>query len=538
MDNGLLLLNGTIYTMDPSRPRAQAVAARGSRIEDVGTDEELSRLTAAGEWRVVDLQGKAVLPAFTDCHLHFLVCALKASSLALDEQLTLEGTLARVQDYVQRAEPGAWIRGSGWSDSAWPSGSVAWRQLLDGVAPEHPVILTKRDGHLIWVNSEALRRAGVDEGTPQPAGGVIERDSQTGELNGILKEGAMHLVCDAIPSPTAKERQAALRSAVAEAQEVGITGIHDCGSWQSVHDHSLSDYQEMIGRDELGLRVFMLLSRANLDEAIKVGLRTGFGDGYLRVGNVKLFCDGTLGSQTAQMLEPFVGQPDNRGVAAIGQQELEDTVHKAASAGIASAVHAIGDGANRRVLDAFEKVRRAGLGRELRHRIEHVQVLHPDDVPRFKELQVIASMQPIHATQDMHLADRYWGERTKLAYAWRAVLDTGAHLAFGSDAPVESMDPLVGIHAAVTRQRANGEPEGGWHPEQRLSVGQAVHAYTLGAAYASGSEAERGSITPGKLADLVVLSRDIFEIPPEEILEARVVATVFDGNIVYAEEGL
>jgi len=218
MDNGLLLLNGTIYTMDPSRPRAQAVAARGSRIEDVGTDEELRRLTAAGEWRVVDLQGKAVLPAFTDCHLHFLVCALKASSLALDEQLTLEGTLARVQDYVQRAEPGAWICGSGWSDSAWPSGSVAWRQLLDGVAPEHPVILTKRDGHLIWVNSEALRRAGVDEGTSQPAGGVVERDSQTGELNGILKEGAMHLVCDAIPSPTAKERQAALRSAVAEAQ--------------------------------------------------------------------------------------------------------------------------------------------------------------------------------------------------------------------------------------------------------------------------------------------------------------------------------
>ncbi len=538
MDNGLLLLNGTIYTMDSSQPRAQALAAKGSRIEAVGTNEDLRGLAAAGEWRVVDLQGKAVLPAFTDCHLHFLVYALQASSLSLEGQLTLEGTLARVQEYVQRAEPGAWIRGSGWSDSAWPPGSVASRQLLDGVAPEHPVVLTRRDGHVIWVNSQALRRAGVDEDTPEPSGGVLERNSETGQPTGILKEEAMHLVCDAIPSPSAKERHAMLRNAVAEARSLGITGIHDCGDWQSVNDHSLSDYQEMIGRDDLGVRVFMLLSRGNLDEAIKVGLRTGFGDSYLRVGNVKLFCDGTLGSQTAEMIEPFLGQPDNRGVAAITQQELEDVVHKASSAGIACSVHAIGDRANRRVLDAFERVRRVGLGPGLRHRIEHVQLLHADDVSRFKELQIIASMQPIHATQDMYIADKYWGERTKLAYAWRALLDTGAHLAFGSDAPVESMDPLVGIHAAVTRQRANGEPEGGWHPEQRISVGEAVHAYTLGAAYASGWEADRGSITPGKLADVVVLSNDVFEIPREEILETRVMATVFDGNIVYAEEGL
>jgi predicted amidohydrolase YtcJ len=287
MDNGLLLLNGTIYTMDPSRPRAQAVAARGSRIEAVGTNGDVRELASAGEWRTVDLQGKTVLPAFTDCHLHFLAYALKASSLELDEQLTLERTLARVQEYVRRAEPGAWIRGSGWSDNAWPSGCVAWRQLLDGVAPEHPVVLNKKDGHLIWVNSEALRRAGVGEDTPEPPGGVIERDPQTGQLSGIFKEEAMHLVCDAIPSPSARERQAALRSAVAEAQELGIAGIHDCGSWQSVRDESLSDYQQMIGRGELGLRVFMLLSRANLDEAIKVGLRTGFGDSYLRVGHVK-----------------------------------------------------------------------------------------------------------------------------------------------------------------------------------------------------------------------------------------------------------
>ena len=538
MDKGLLLLNGTIYTMDPSRPRVQAVAAKGSRIEALGTDDEMRGLATQGEWRIVDLRGRAVLPAFTDCHLHFLEYAVKASRLSLEEQLSLDEALSRVQDYVQHAEAGAWIRGSGWSDSTWPPGAVPWRQLLDRVAPAHPVVLTKKDGHVIWVNSEALRRAGVNEDTPEPPGGVMERDSETGEPTGILKEGAMHLVCDAIPSPSAEERQPALRRAVAEAHELGITGIHDCGSWQSVKDESLSDYQEMIGRDELAVRVFMMLSRANLDEAIKVGLRSGFGDSYLRVGNVKLFCDGTLGSQTAEMIEPFVGQPDNKGVAAIAQEELEDTVHKASSAGIACSVHAIGDKANRRVLDAFETQRRAGLGRELRHRIEHVQLLHADDVPRFKELQVIASMQPIHATQDMYLADRYWGERARLSYAWRSLVDSGARLAFGSDAPVESMNPLVGIHAAVTRQRTNGEPAEGWYPEQRLTVAEAVHGYTLGAAYACGTERDKGSIAVGKLADLIVLSHDIFEIPPADILSTHVVATVFDGRIVHGFEDL
>jgi predicted amidohydrolase YtcJ len=538
VSDGMLLANGKIYTMDGTLPRAQAVALRGEQILAVGTDEEVRRLAQGTDWQEVDLRGRTVLPGFTDCHLHLLACALKASTLSLDEHLSLEDVLARVREYVQSAGAGAWIRGQGWSDNTWPSGSVARGQLLDGVAPEHPVVLSKKDGHVIWVNSEALRRAGVDENTPEPPGGVIETDSETGQLTGIFKEGAMHLVCDAIPTPSAEERQAALRRSVVEAQALGLTSVHDCGEWQSVNDRSLSDYQEMIGRGDLGVRVFMMISRDKLDDAIKVGLRSGFGNRHLRVGNVKLFCDGTLGSQTAEMLEPFEGQPDNKGVAAITQRELEDTVRRASSAGIACSVHAIGDRANRRVLDAFEKVRRAGLGPELRHRIEHVQLLHADDVPRFNELQVIASMQPIHATQDMDLADRHWGGRAQLSYAWRSLLETGARLAFGSDAPVDSMDPLVGIHAAVTRQRANGQPEGGWYPEQRLTVAEAVHAYTLGAAYSCGAEREKGSITAGKLADLIVLSEDVFELPPQDILGARVVATVFDGQIVYGEEAL
>lgn len=540
MDDRLLLLNGTIYTMDPARPHAQALAVKGPRIEAVGTDEELSGLATQGDWRTIDLQGRAVLPGFTDCHLHFLECAMRASSLSLAEDLSLEETLSRVREFVQSVETGTWVRGWGWSDSTWPSSSVAWRQLLDAAAPHHPVVLSKKDGHVIWANSEALRRAGVDENTPEPPGGVIERDPGTGQPSGIFKEAAMHLVCDAIPSFRAQERQAALARAVGQAWELGITGIHDCGLWQSVEggNESFSDYQEMIGRDELGLRVFMMIPRASLDQAINVGLRTGFGNAYLRVGNVKLFCDGTLGSQTAQMLEPFEVQPDNLGVEVISREELEDTVRRAAGAGIACSVHAIGDRASRRVLDAVEKQRRAGLGLQLRHRIEHAQLLHPDDIPRFKQLQVIASMQPIHATQDMCLADRYWGQRARFAYAWRSLREAGARLAFGSDAPVESMNPLVGIHAAVTRQRADGQPAAGWYPEQRLTVAEAVHAYTLGAAYASGTERETGSLTRGKLADLVVLSEDIFKSAPQDVPTARVLATVFDGRVVYGAEDL
>ena len=540
MENQLLLVNGTVYTMDPARPRAQAVAVRGQRIAALGTDDELRGLASNGEWRVIDLQGRAMLPAFTDCHLHFLDYALQASRLSLEEQLSLDAVLARVEKYAQDAEAGAWIRGWGWSDSTWPARTVSWRQVLDRVAPAHPVVLTKKDGHVIWVNSEALRGAGIDEDTAEPPGGVIERDPDTGWPTGILKEEAMHLVCDAIPTFSRQKRQTALGKAAAEVQKLGLCGIHDFGEWQSAKQGggSFSDYQQMISRGELGLRVFMAIPRANLDGAIKVGVRSGFGNSYLRLGNLKLFADGTLGSQTAEMIEPFVGQPNNRGVAAISQEELEDTVRRASEAGIACSVHAIGDKANRRVLDAFEKQSRTGLGRELRHRIEHVQLLHATDVSRFKELNVIASMQPIHATQDMYLADKYWGQRAGLAYAWKSLVHSGARLAFGSDAPVESLNPLVGIHTAVTRQRADGAPAQGWHPEQRLTVTEAVHGYTLGAAYAGGTERERGSLTPGKLADLVILSDDIFEMAPQEIPRARVLATVFDGRIVYGSEDL
>jgi len=381
----------------------------------------------------------------------------------------------------------------------------------------------------MWVNSLALERARIDEGTPDPPGGEIERDEQG--PTGILKERARELLEEILPKPSPQTRQEALREAISEAQGFGLTGIHDCEG-----SEALADFQTLLAQGELGVRVYMMIPQESLKKVITLGLKTGFGNDFLRLGHLKLFADGSLGSQTAHMLEPFYGQPDNCGIPILSRDELQDIVGRANEAEIACAVHAIGDAANRKVLDMFAQLRARGARGEVRHRIEHAQLLHPDDISRFKQLDIIASMQPIHATSDMLMADRYWEERARYSYAWRSLLYSGARLAFGSDCPVESLDPLMGIHAAVTRQRANGEPEGGWYPQERLTMSEAVHAYTLGAAYASGEERTKGSIAPGKLADLVVLSRDVFETPPREILETEVLYTIFDGRVVYERQ--
>ncbi len=520
-----LLLKGKIYTMDRTLPRAQAVAIEGNRILAVGSNEEVRAQTMGGGWDRLDLEGKAVVPGFIDCHVHFLDFALGVKRLDFKDVDSLEGALGLVREHARKSGPGEWITGFGWDHHLW-QGGFPRREELDRVAPENPVALTRKDGHLIWVNSLALERARIDEGTPDPPGGEIERDEQG--PTGILKERALELVEEVLPPSSPQTRQEVLREAIGKAQEFGLTGIHDCEG-----SEALADFQTLLAQGELGVRVYMMIPQESLEKAITLGLKTGFGNDYLRLGHLKLFADGSLGSQTAHMLEPFYGQPDNCGIPVLSRDELQDIVGRANEAEIACAVHAIGDAANRKVLDIFARLRaREGL----RHRIEHAQLLHPDDIPRFGQLGIIASMQPIHATSDMVMADRYWGERARYSYAWRSLLHSGARLAFGSDCPVESLDPLMGIHAAVTRRRASGEPEGGWYPQERLTVAEAVHAYTLGAAYASGEERAKGSIALGKLADLVVLSRDIFEIPPGGILEAEVLYTIFDGRVVYERE--
>jgi predicted amidohydrolase YtcJ len=380
---------------------------------------------------------------------------------------------------------------------------------------------------MMWLNSAALAAAAIDRNTPDPAGGRIGRRPD-GEPNGLLFETANALALEAIPAATAAETERAASLAMAEMHRLGVTAVH-----VPEGPAAFSAFQRLEAAGRLDLRVCMMLSRESLTAAIATGLRTGFGSRRLAVGPVKIFVDGSLGSETAAMLAPFEGSAGNRGILTVPEDEIAATVELAARNGIASAIHAIGDRANRVVLDAFEATREVWEPLGLRQRIEHAQVLHPQDLPRFAALGVIASVQPIHCTQDMDLVDRLWGARGRHAYAFRSLLESGAHLAFGSDAPVETADPLAGLYAAVARRRADGRPHGGWYPQERLSVESAVRAYTIDAAYAAGVESRSGSLAAGKFADFVVLSQDVLASPPEAILETRVTHTVVGGALVF-----
>jgi predicted amidohydrolase YtcJ len=527
-----LFHNGLIYTQDPARPRATAIATAGNRIVATG-DGSLRALLRPGG-RVIDLGGRTVVPGFTDAHLHFLSYGLSLAEIDLAEVPTLAEAQRRVQARAAATPSGLWLTGRGWDQSLWAGGSFPTRQDLDTVAPGHPVFLRRKCGHAGWANSRALAAAGISAATPDPFGGAIERDPVTGEATGILKEQAMDLVGRLLAEPSDDAALDAVRAALAQAHRHGIVGVHNMEGAAA-----LRAFQTLRDRGELTLRVVQQIPEADLDAAIQLGLRSGWGDDHLRIGAVKIFADGALGARTALMVEPYVGEPENYGIAVATREYLAAQVENAARAGIAVHIHAIGDQANRNVLDAIAATRRLGIGLHLRHRIEHAQVLHPDDLPRFAALGVIASMQPIHCTQDMRMADAHWGERSRLAYAWRSLADSGAVLAFGSDAPVESPNVLAGIHAAVTRRRADGSPgPEGWYPEQRLSVAEALHAYTAGAAYSVHQEAVQGRIVPGMLADFVVLSDDIFAVHPMALLETEVVATVVDGAVVYGAETL
>lgn len=529
MQADLVLYNGKIYTMYQARPQVQAVAIVGNRIAAVGDDAQIKCLLAPGG-KAIDLGGRTVVPGLTDCHIHFVEYALRLTRIDLSGVESKANAIRRVAERTQTAKPGEWLLGGGWDRNLWEDPSFPTKEDLDSVAPHNPVALDSKDGHTLWVNSLGLARAGITAESHSPSGGEIERWPGTGEPCGILKEKAKHLVTNVIEKPSLEKIQAALKAAIDNAQRAGLTGIHDCED-----ELAFTAFQELLKGDELGLRVLMHIPAENLDAAMGLGLRMGFGSDKLRVGGVKIFADGALGSRTAAMLAPYEDEPLNSGIAVTSKEEMWELVSKASRAGISAAIHAIGDRANRDVLDILEESRQSGQGTDLRHRIEHVQLLHPTDIPRLAKLGIIASMQPIHATSDVEMVKRHWGEeRARGAYAWRSLMDAGTVLAFGSDCPVETLDPLVGIHAAVTRRRADGSPgPEGWHPGERITVEDAVRAYSSGAAYASGEEQEKGSITPGKLADLVVLSQDIFAIVPMAILETEVEATILDGQFVH-----
>jgi predicted amidohydrolase YtcJ len=532
----LVLYNGQLHSQDPKFPQATALALRGDRILAMGQDDEILAL-GDGRAPTINLAGRRVLPGLIDSHFHLYQWALLMRGVQLADAGSLDRVRERVRGAVAAARPGEWILGRGWNQTEWPHPALPGRADLDDIAPHNPVALWRSDGHLAWVNSQTLRAAGITAETPDPEAGIIDRD-ETGHPTGILRERAISLVRDVMPPPQDDELDQALQVAMVAAQRLGLTGVHDMRiSDKEEGRASFRAYQRLRAEGKLGLRICMMLTVEHLGDAVALGLRSGFGDDQLYVGGVKIFADGSTGARTAWMLEPF--EDAGSGLPLTRPDELAHLIGRAHEAGLATAVHAIGDRAIRELLNVFDQVlakHPATLAPLVPHRIEHVQHGHPDDLGRLAALGLVASVQPLHIADDMVMIDRACGERARWAYAFRTLLSAGTVLAFGSDCPVAAPDPLWGIHAAVTRRRRDGTPPEGWHPEQRLSVAEAVWAYTLGSAHAGGQSAHLGSLTPGKLADLVVLDRDIFTIPYEEIAQARVCLTVFNGQVVYRSE--
>ncbi|MEA3349344.1 MAG: amidohydrolase [Chloroflexota bacterium] len=529
----LFLTNGKFHTQDPAYPHATAVAIRGGRIWAVGDDEEI-RALAASDAQVIDLDGRRVLPGLTDAHFHYYDWALGLKQLALAEADSLTDLRERLAQRASETPPDQWILGQGWNESRWPEQRMPTRADLDAVAPDHPVILWRNDLHLAVVNTRTLQEAAITADTPNPPEGIINRD-KSGEPNGILRELAINLVTDIIPPPTEEVTTKAMQEGFSILHRLGLTGVHDYRIMGGADGPpAFRAYHTLASASDLALRMWMNIPGELLDEAIALGLRTGLGSDYLHVGHVKLFADGGQGARTAWMLEPYEDTGDC-GMPLTPMNEIAEAVGKADEAGLAVAIHAIGDRANRELITVFENIPQPAsrILHRVPHRIEHLQMIQPQDVTRLGQLDVLASVQPIHCPDDIPMIEKSVGQRGRLAYAFRDMLDAGVTLALGSDCPVASPNPFWGIHAAVTRQRRDGTPTGGWYPSQRLSVSEAVWGYTMGCAIASGQEKEQGSLTPGKLADLIVLDRDIFNIPPEQIHDTQMIMTVFDGRIVY-----
>jgi predicted amidohydrolase YtcJ len=505
----VILENGVIRTMDPSLPTARALAiAGGSLAGGVGVHE-----TALASPETVNLGGRCVLPAFTDSHVHFPTWSLAQRQVKLDGCRSLEEALERVRE--AEVAPGRWLRGYGWRDGDWTPRTAPTKETLDAVTGETPALLISKDYHSVWLNSAALAAAGGDLDVE---GGVVERDEQ-GEATGVLREESAWRFRDRYVVTTQDEWVEATRAGVRLANSRGVGAIHDKDGWLGAP----GIFQRLRDEGNLSLRVWGSIPHESIGHARELALRSGFGDEWLRIGYLKCFMDGTLGSQTARLT-------DGSGVEITSGAELEEIVRRGAEAGWPVAVHAIGDQANRDALDSFEATRDAWVHMGLRHRIEHAQCLTAEDLPRFAELGIACSVQFSHAPSDRDLAERLWAERLDGTYAFRSLLESGALLANGSDAPVEELDPLAGIAAGVLRSI---DERPAWRPQEALTVEQALHAQIVAPAWLSGDERRRGRLLPGFLADLVVLDRDPLAIEPEELREVQVVATMVGGRWVH-----
>ena len=525
----MLLVNGTVLTLDAQNTVAGAVAIRGNRIAAVGTSADLrSRFDSD---TVIDLEGKTVVPGFIDAHAHMSGLGQLMQSVILVGTSSPEEIVGLVRARTREVAPGAWIHGRGWDQNRWENKEFPSASQLDAVSPDHPVVLIRIDGHAIWVNTRALELAHVSRSTQDPPGGRIIR-TRSGEPTGVFLDEARALIERFVPSETPEEIERDILTAAAACAKSGLTEVHDMG----IDSLRIGIYRRLAGEKRLPVRIYAAISAPGPAWNFwkEQGPLIGAGGGMLTIRSMKLYMDGALGSRGAALVEQYSDDPGNRGLTMLGAAELESLVRDAIAHGFQPCVHAIGDRANHAVLDAYEHVLNALPAGDYRPRIEHAQVILPEDISRFKRLGVLPSMQPIHATSDMYWAEARLGpSRIHEAYAWRSLLETGSIIPGGSDFPNDGMEPLWGFYAAFTRADRSGYPQDGWYRDQRMTREEAIRCFTAWGAYAGFEEGAKGSIEPGKLADLTLLSRNIMQVSPPEVLTTNVEMTIVDGRVTY-----
>jgi predicted amidohydrolase YtcJ len=527
----LIVTNAKVWTVDANHPRAQAVAVLGDRIVLVGSNADVEGLRGP-HTRMIDAGGKLLVPGFNDAHVHFVNGGLQLDSVQLDDVTGPEEFVRRVAEQAKKTPKGEWILNGDWDETKWPGQTLPTRQLIDPVTPDNPVFVSRYDGHSALANSAALKLAGVTAQTPDPPGGTIVRDSR-GDPTGDLKDAACDLVYKVIPPLSHDHRMRAVKRALEHAASVGVTSVQNMDPEYA----DIAAYAELLQSGELTTRIYAAPLITQVDDQVKIGISHAFGGPYLRIGALKAFADGSLGSRTAYFFEPFLDELGNHGLLSDEMQSLplmRERMMKADAAGLQICTHAIGDQGISIILDLYTDVAKANPGVDRRFRIEHAQHMAAKDFARFAQLNVIASVQPYHAIDDGRWAEARIGhDRASRTYAFRTFLDSGVHLAFGTDWDVAPLNPMLGLYAAVTRATLDGKNPKGWFPEQKLTVEEAVQAYTMGSAYAEFQEKEKGSITPGKMADMVLLTDDIFSIDPAKIRDVKVLKTIVGGRVVW-----
>ena len=528
----LIIHHALIWTVNPSQPQAEAVAVLGERIVAVGSDAEVMRWQGAAT-RIIDAGGKRLLPGFNDAHVHFSDGGASLVAVQLNDATSLAEFVKRIGEYARHEPKGEWLREGEWDETKWSPAKLPTRQDIDAVTPDNPVALDRYDGHMILVNSKALALAGITAATADPPGGVIVRDA-SGTPTGALKDAATDLMSKVVPPPSALQRRRAIEGAMRHAASLGVTSVQDMAE-----DYAdIAVYAALLRENKLTVRVYGAPLIAGVEDQAKLGIGRAFGSSSLRIGALKMYADGSLGSRTAYFFQPFADDPAQRGLLAADMLPLERTrewLRRADAADLQVCTHAIGDAAISTVLDLYAEIDRADGPRERRWRIEHAQHMAAADFERFAKLKVIASVQPYQAIDDGRWAEARIGhDRASRTYAFKTFEEHGVRLAFGTDWPVVRLDPLLTLYAAVTRATLDGKQPNGWFPEQRISIQDAIAAYTLGSAYAEFQERDKGSIEPGKLADMVLLDRDVLSIPPAQIRDAHVITTWLGGKEIYA----